>query len=495
MPESPFKAALQGDRVSPFKAALAPEDEDQSYIGEMVGNIPSSAADVGRDLWQAVSSPVQTVKGLGDVLTGAVQKATDLRELGGDADKEHHAEAAGKYYKDRYGGASEIADTFREDPVGTMLDATGLLGGGAAAGARLPGVAGRIAATAGKAIDPLAAAGRGVARGVDAVRNRAPSNKTFIADAPSPSELKTQASNLFEEAERSGVRFKPDYYSAFTDDLLSTLVDQGADTVLSPKVSRVADLLEKTKGRSPSIQELSTLRRQFGNAAGSADAAERRLASIAIDRIDDFVESGASNVGGTLAEARGLWTKLRKSEVIDQAIESAEIAAPGVEAGLRNTFAGLYRQRDTKKMRGFTEVELAAIKSVAQGNVTSNVLRRIGSLSGGIDQSRNLLNMLGGIGAGAFVGGPAGAIAVPVAAYGAQRAAKAGTQNRAAMARAVVARGETPAQATVTKPRTRAEQFLIEGMKRRYPSGAGPGAAAAAVGAQRYEGDPWRGGR
>ena len=199
-------------------------------------------------------------------------------------------------------------------------------------------------------------------------------------------------------------------------------------------------------------------------------------------------------MGGTLAEARSLWTKLRKSEVIDTAIESAEIAAPGVEAGLRNAFATLYRQRDSKKMRGFTADELAAIKAVAQGNVTSNVLRRIGSLSGGIDQSRNLLNMLGGIGAGAYVGGPVGAVAVPALAYGAQKAAKAGTQNRAAMARATVARGETPKQATVPKQRTPTEQFLIDGMKRRYPSGAGPGAAAA-VGLQRYQDDPWRRGR
>ena len=90
------------------------------------------------------------------------------------------------------------------------------------------------------------------------------------------------------------MRFKSDYFQQFADDTLSTLVDQGADTILSPKVSRVADLLEKAKdqGRSPSIAKMSILRRQFGNAAGSSDAAERRLAGIAIDRIDDFVENG-----------------------------------------------------------------------------------------------------------------------------------------------------------------------------------------------------------
>ena len=484
-PANPLAAFL------PATESVETPETNKSYLGEMVGNIPSSAADAGRDLWEAMSNPVDTVKSLGNVLTGATQKATDLKELGGDADKEHFAEAAGKYYKDRYGGMSEIADTFRVDPVGTMLDATGQLGGGAAAGARLPGVAGRIATTVAKA-DPLAAAGRGVVRGVDAVRNRAPSNRQFVADAPSPIELKTTASSLFEAAEQSGVRFKSDYFDEFVDSTLSRLVDEGADSVLSPKISRVADILEKSKGRSPSIQEMSILRRQFGNAAGSADAAERRLASIAIDKIDDFVEGGASNIGGTLAEARGLWSRLRKSEVIDTAIESAEIAAPGVEAGLRYSFATLYRQRDSKKMRGFTPSELSAIKAVATGNITQNTLRRIGSLSGGIDQSRNLLNLLGGVGAGAYVGGPVGAVAVPAAAWGAAQLAKQGTRGRADLARAITARGETPKQATVRKPRSSAETFLIEGMKRRYPQGSGPGAAAAAVGPQRYQEDPWR---
>ena len=259
MPESPFKSVLQDDRVSPFKSALAPKDDDQSYIGELVSNIPSSAGAVAGDLWEAVSNPVDTVKGLGDVLTGSVQKATNLRELGGDADKEHFAEAAGQFYKDRYGGLENIKNTFRDDPVGGALDLAALVGGAAAAGARLPGVAGRIASTVAKA-DPLAAAGRGVVRTVDAVRSRPPSNRKFVADAPSPGELKAQASSLFEEAERSGVKFKSDYYNDFVDSTLFRLVDEGADSILSPKVSRVADLLAKSKGRSPSIQEMSILR-------------------------------------------------------------------------------------------------------------------------------------------------------------------------------------------------------------------------------------------
>ena len=118
-------------------------------------------------------------------------------------------------------------------------------------------------------------------------------------------------------------------------------------------------------------------------------------AASEVDLVDDFVESGAGSVGGSLTEARGLWSRLKKSELIDHAIENAQAAQAGIEAGLRNEFRGLWRARKSKKMRGFTDVEMAAIKAVAQGNITSNVLRRIGSLGGGLDQGRNMLNMMG----------------------------------------------------------------------------------------------------
>ena len=263
-------------------------------------------------------------------------------------DHREAASAVADHYSGRYGGGQETLDTFREDPIGAGLDIGGLLSGGAMAGARAPGVAGRVAQAITKA-DPIVAGGRAVGRGMDAVRNRAPSNHAFFEGAPSPGQLQTQASNLFESAEKSGVRFKSSYYDTFVDDTLSRLVDEGADTVLSPKVSRVADLLKKSKGQSPSIQQMSILRRQFGNAAGSADAAERRLASIAIDRIDSFVEGGAGHVGAQLGEARKLWSRLRKSEVVDTAIENAQTAQAGVEAGLRAEFKTLYRARDSKK--------------------------------------------------------------------------------------------------------------------------------------------------
>ena len=476
-----------------------PERGVVDYLSEMIGNVPGTAVDAASDFWSAVSSPIDTAKMIGGAALGAGQLAKDALGIpspGLFGEHRDSARAVGTHYTDRYGGGQEFLDTLRTDPVGTALDVAGVLTGGAGAASRLPGTAGRLAQAIVKA-DPFAAGGRAVAAGSRAAetayrgRRSTPSTKEFIEGAPGPEQLRSQGSDLFTAADASGVRFKSGPFGEFADSVLARLVDEGADSILTPKISRVADVLEQSKGRAPSIQQMAILRRQFSNAAGSADRAEARIGSIAIDLLDDFVESGAGHVGGQLAEARTMWSRLKKSEILDTAIENAGAAQAGVEAGLRNEFRGLYKARNTKKMRGFTDAELNAIKSVAEGNFGANVLRRIGSLAGGLDQGRNMLNLLGGVGAGAYVGGPIGAVAVPALAYGAARMSKKGTQNRAAMARAIAARGEVPTPTSA--PRTLVvDKLLAQGAARRYRRGVAPVAVPIAVGAERSKEGPRR---
>ena len=495
--ENPLAAFVNVGRTAP--APAAPERSALDYVGETISNIPQSAGAVATDLWSAVSSPRDTLQALGGAAVGGVQLAKDAMGLpspGLFGEHRDKARKVGRLYASRYGGFDEIADTLRTDPAGTVLDAAGLVTGGAALGARLPGTAGRLAQAI-VAADPFAAAGRGMAAagrvaGQAIQARRGAPTKDFINAAPGPEALQAQGSKLFEQAEASGVRFKSDYYDKFADSTLSRLVDEGADEILTPKIARVANVLEQSKGRAPSIQQMAILRKQFGNAAGSADRAEARLGRIAIDLLDDFVESGASNVGGTLKEARGLWSRLRKSELIDHAIENAQVSQAGVEAGLRNEFRSLWKARGSKKMRGFSDAEMAAIKSVSEGNFGANVLRRIGSLGGGLDASRNMLNLLAGVAGGAAVGGPVGAALVPLAGHLAARASRSGTQSRAALARAITARGEVPSQSAVPRQKTAVDQFLDQGMARRYRPGTVPVAAPAAIGAERSQQDPRR---
>ena len=159
------------------------------------------------------------------------------------------------------------------------------------------------------------------------------------------------------------------------------------------------------------------------------------------------------------------WGKMRKTEVVERAIAKGRKAKAGVEAGLRAEFAKLYRAHidGNKKMRGFSDAEMKAIGAVADGNMSANVLARIGSLSGGTGSQRNMLNLMagGGLGYGAgtmiggpLIGGPLGAGAWLVARTSHSGLHSAGPQQRADMARAVTARGETPEQAAVPTARS-----------------------------------------
>ena len=142
---------------------------------------------------------------------------------------------------------------------------------------------------------------------------------------------------------------------------------EGLDPVLHEKIARIHSIDEfESVDRNPSLTDLMILRKQYGAAAKSLDADERRLASIAIEKLDDFVEAGDSATAGVLKEGRQIWARLRKSEVIEKAIERAADAQSGLESGLRNEFRGLHRAiiNGRKDMRGFSADEKAAIRAV-----------------------------------------------------------------------------------------------------------------------------------
>jgi len=112
----------------------------------MLGNAPKSAANAAVGLYETVTSPIQTIKALGDMAGGAVHKALPdsvntfiqkFREPGAIAREIEAANAVGRHYKDRFGGDEAIKNTLMNDPVGLLLDVSGLgaLGAGVARGA------------------------------------------------------------------------------------------------------------------------------------------------------------------------------------------------------------------------------------------------------------------------------------------------------------------------------------------------------------------------
>jgi hypothetical protein len=147
--------------------AEQPERTVMGYLGETISNIPSSAAEMGIGMYEAITSPVQTAKGLGlaayggarniaeaTLPTGAFEaiKSVENPEVAQQAVEV--ANAIGGIYKDRYGSVNQLLNTIRTDPVGAAADLSVIFSGGAAATTKLPTVS-KALGTVGRAMDPV----------------------------------------------------------------------------------------------------------------------------------------------------------------------------------------------------------------------------------------------------------------------------------------------------------------------------------------------------
>jgi hypothetical protein len=132
---------------------------------EAISNIPASAKKFAGGLYEAVTSPIQTVKGVLDIGAGALQKVLPESAVNFinqfDANPAaatraiEAANAAGGLIKDRYGSYEGIKRTLAEDPVGAAADISTLLTGGSMASARVaPGVS-KTLQTASVVTNPL----------------------------------------------------------------------------------------------------------------------------------------------------------------------------------------------------------------------------------------------------------------------------------------------------------------------------------------------------
>lgn len=154
---------------------------------EALTNVVPSAINMAGGVYQAVSSPIETLKGMRDVAKGAIQKvlpepvADFINKFQNDTEAKARAIAAadafGGFYKDRYGSEEAIKKTMATDPVGFAGDLSTILSGGSTAAARVaPGVSNALATGAKftnpmNAITPVVAAPFKVgAKGVDYAR-------------------------------------------------------------------------------------------------------------------------------------------------------------------------------------------------------------------------------------------------------------------------------------------------------------------------------------
>lgn len=109
--------------------------EDSMPIGDVASgalrNLPGSTMKMGKDLWGAVSHPIDTATSMYELAKGAIQLA-----IPGEQGNEALARQVGKMYQERYGDWENAKRLISEDPATALSDLSLFISGGATAGAK-----------------------------------------------------------------------------------------------------------------------------------------------------------------------------------------------------------------------------------------------------------------------------------------------------------------------------------------------------------------------
>lgn len=152
-----LKAQSQQPAVSAPKSM-----SNLEMAGSAIWNFPSSAYELGKSTFEAVTSPIQTGKAIVDLGSSVLGK------IGVTNASPEMADRVGQFYSDRYGSLEKARQTFANDPAGFLADASTVLFAGGGALRALPKAIGHTGGVVGRAgetvtrvaekIDPLAAA-------------------------------------------------------------------------------------------------------------------------------------------------------------------------------------------------------------------------------------------------------------------------------------------------------------------------------------------------
>lgn len=178
------------------------DDSALTSVGKTIGNAPKSAFTLGKDIYTAVTNPIQTaktafnlVKGSGgkiaektlegtDIGQSLLKKMSDIRVQNGqqpllvDAQGRIQAQTTeevemvnrvGEYFKDRYGSLENFKESAVEDPIGVLSDIASIVSGAGFAVKQTGNVsrvskladAGQTIQRAGNALEPVTALSKG----------------------------------------------------------------------------------------------------------------------------------------------------------------------------------------------------------------------------------------------------------------------------------------------------------------------------------------------
>jgi len=126
---------IKGPAVEKESAPLS------DVLSRAVTNTPKSALEFGRNIYESVIHPLDTLEGIGHLVVGAghalkPKHIEAFMQKGGWEEKDleksiQTANAVGDFYKNRYGSVEGFKEAVATDPVGVASDLATILSGGA----------------------------------------------------------------------------------------------------------------------------------------------------------------------------------------------------------------------------------------------------------------------------------------------------------------------------------------------------------------------------
>lgn len=272
--------------------------------------------------------------------------------------------------------------------------------------------------------------------------------------APAADELKTAASQVFEQAtggtplaisDNAFFRFLGGVKAQADKLRINSNLDQKSVGLLEMMMQTADDV--SRGGTVVDMKDLHIIRQAAQKVALSSEGRDAAFANTIIRQFDDFVQTlkpsdilgGADPSQAANALMKGIsgWSRANKVGMIEEAIRVGQLAASGPEKGIRNALRALARNPDT--WRRFSSAEQQAIMDVVEGTGTSNLLKLIGTFGFGGNVATNGIGGAAGMALGGMAGGPVGMVAGPAIGALAKAGSERVTNNLAQRALGAVA--------------------------------------------------------
>jgi len=245
-----FRDRLNNVQTTMANPGMRQGSEEGLELGVAARNlIPSLKRNLG-DIVSAIGSPIDTTKGLLSVAGGFASKAG----VPGLSDFEPYADALNEMIVDRYGGVDNVLNTIETDPVGVLMDFSGISGVGGKL-AKMSGFekTGDLIQAAGRAVDPV---GQTVNLGsalLSKIPESIPENLYAGGAKPGTTLTPDERRSFNRTAVEEGIMpndaglAKFEALKAGLNDQIDNLIDQSVDTGKAVDATVLFDELEKLK--------------------------------------------------------------------------------------------------------------------------------------------------------------------------------------------------------------------------------------------------------